>query len=95
MSFADDDDDDDDDDAAGAYRSDRDGIVLLPSRYPARFTARSGVVSYRVESDVSWSLLPACLPIEARNVIAGLLACNPSERMSLDDALTTLEGMVV
>ena len=88
MSFADDDDDD-------AYCCDYEGIVLLPSRYPARFTARSGVVSYRVESDVSWSLLPACLPIEARNVIAGLLACNLAERMSLDDALTTLQGMVV
>ena len=93
MSFV----DDDDDDAAGAYRShgDRDGIVLLPSRYPARFTARSGVVSYRVESDVSWPLLPACLPIEARNVISGLLACNPAERISLHDALTTLQSMVV
>ena len=65
---------------------------LLPLMgYPSVFTRRDGSLSYDVSADIDWTKwnqICADFPDAegVRNVIRGLLQCNPESRMPLSEA---------
>ena len=72
------------------------GCVFPLRDYPMAFQLRrTGVVTYITATDVQWNLLPTTLPPVVKEVISGLLQCDPRARMSLTHAIDALMTTVV